>query len=283
MVLNGESYLVVGTGEASPDQEETQSGLICLYKVVFSHSSEGGLLKSKLQFVHSEEVAGNVYALAQVHDKIVAAVNSQVASFELISSQDGVSHASSSVVPPSDNSSRFSRPTSPHLLKKVGDWNSGFIACTLSVCQDSTSVVVGDALRALTILKVLPSGKLIDLARDCDPYWTTAAISLDEDNQEFIGSDVALNMWTSQRSLLSRNVVKKLREERNRKLGRGEKEVGDDEEDGEEGKSKSSNKVQVPEEDEKWSHVLNKKAGWHYGDMVNKFRHGESKLVELPF
>lgn len=264
--------LAIGTGQVSPDQEETLSGMIILFKVV-SSISEGGVSQPKLEFVHSQEVSGNVYALAQVEGKLIAAVNSQVVSLKLIPHDNDTLNLS----PGSQDSNpiRFDKPVSDLWLERVGDWNSGFVACTLSVCQNSSSIVVGDALRALTVLKVLPSGRLIDLARDCDPYWTTAAISLDEENMEFIGSDVALNMWTSQRSLLSQNAIRKMREERDRKLGRGEKmDVDDDEDDGQEGKSKSSNRIQVPEEDEKWSHVLNKKAGWHYGDMINKFRHG---------
>jgi hypothetical protein len=229
-----DAIIVVGTGFAMPDRSETTEGRLLGYRVA---RTAGG--QSKLEQVFGQQVRGNVFAVESCAGVLVAAVNAEVLTFAVDKSKD--------------EESAFS-------LRQVGQWGCAFTAATLSAPDASNSrIVVGDALRSLVVLRVESTptmrGALVEVARDCDPYWTTAGEILDDEKQTFIGADIAFNVYTVQRSKRSpeeRARVQRLRD-RAREQGREVREDGGEQE---------------------WSHVMERGAAWHYGDLINRFRRG---------
>lgn len=54
-------------------------------------------------------------------------------------------------------------------------------------------------MHSLTVLQVDPKGQLHEIARDVDPYWTTAVGVLSTEQQQYIGTDIAMNMFVAER------------------------------------------------------------------------------------
>jgi DNA damage-binding protein 1 len=237
MELHGKSHVVVGTGRSENDQSETTEGRVVGFEVRPDPTDS-----SRSRILHQAfaiEGGGNVYAVARVGDRVAAAINSDVIVYDC----------------------------SGTALKKVSEWGCAFIACTLSNPDPlGTRLVVGDAMRSMSVLRVESNGRITELARDGDPYWTTAADMLDEDSQLYIGSDISFNVYTSQRALLTAKAKKRLRELRQAMLERGTAAGEAD---------TSAKRPSEQKEDEKWSHVMRRAGVWHYGDMINKFRRGE--------
>jgi len=106
------------------------------------------------------DVAGCVYSLKVVEDKIVAAVNSSILLFRLDISLD----QSSTVV--------FS-------LKMIVDWNHNYLVSALGSFGDR--IVAGDQISSVSLLKVAED-KLVSEAKDYGPLYPVSVEALDRDN-----------------------------------------------------------------------------------------------------
>lgn len=164
MVVAGKTYLVVGTGFQAPEQQEVTAGRVLGFAV------EG----ATLTLAFSLDVAGNVYGVLGVGSYLVAAVNAQVNTYAL----------------KRDNS-----------LELLSRWGCAFIASSMvgGSTPDASTVVVGDAMRSLTVLHIDDNGRITENARDLDPYWTTAVAPYDEAKQQYIGTDIAMNLFVAER------------------------------------------------------------------------------------
>ena len=233
---DGVDYVVVGTGLIDDRASETISGRIIPFQIDQSR---------RLTLIsEAKTVNGNVYALTTVGSRLAAAVNSDVVTFP------------------------WSNDPHKRLAEDDDVWGCAFIACTLSN-PASNKLVVGDAMRSMSVLRVSEeSGRISELARDCDPYWSTAVEQLDDATQTYIGSDVSFNVYVSQRSELSQKGNKQKRQLENLQQTRGDP-IQDHE----------KRTPEDVEEDEKFSHVMRRGGIWHYGDLINKFRKG----AILPF
>ncbi|KDN44089.1 hypothetical protein K437DRAFT_257225 [Tilletiaria anomala UBC 951] len=227
-----EAFVVVGTGIIDERQSETVQGRILGFKVIPRRGERSGRAL-RLEFAH--RVTGNVYALAQVGARVAAAINSDVSVFDY--------DAGAVAVHPSVLASA----SPPARLAIADSWGCAFVACTLSRGASASELVVGDAMRSMCVLRVdARDGRIHTLARDCDPYWTTAAAVLDAEAQQYIGSDISFNVYISERARLPAATAA-----RRRARAR------------EEGESES--------EEDGFSHVMRRGGVWHYGDLINKF------------
>ena len=178
--------LVVGTGFPDPDRIETPAGRLIGFD-------------DALNVVFALDVHGNVYAVQQASGFVAAATDSQVQTFAVESGS----------------------------LRMCDRWGCAFIAsCLVAGAEDGqgTQLVVGDAMRSLTVLRVDAYGQIEELSRENDPYWTTAVCPYSD--TEFVGSDIAMNIFFARR---------------------------------------------MHTKDGNWSHSMRRTAGFHYGDMINRF------------
>ncbi|CBQ73184.1 related to UV-damaged DNA-binding protein [Sporisorium reilianum SRZ2] len=236
----GHEILVVGTGFVSEQASETTQGRLVGFDVSNGSSrtkEERGRLR-KL-FEHSE--TGNVYSVQSINNRLAAAVNSEVKIY--------------SVVDP-----RPSEVPAPRIrVRQRGSWACSFIACNLSVIEPDR-IVVGDALRSMNVLHVHPyTARLTELARDCDPFWTSATDLLDDESQTYIGADISFNLYTTQRVPLSEEVKARIRRARERESERTVVQTID------------PRTTRGPDMVDRYAHVMQRNAVWHYGDMINKF------------
>lgn len=263
--------IVVGTGFVNPYEAETTAGRVLLFALDQSASKGSDESSYRLSLRASEQVGGNTFAVAEVANKLLACVNSEVLSFALPdSSSDATMDEADDVAAMSSSSA--AGPAA--LLTLKSRWGCAFIACTLSPsASEPHRVVVGDALRALCVLQVDPaSGALAEIARDCDPFWTTATCALDSSTQTFIGADISFNIFTCQRGTLSAKTRARIENEAKTRREKAEQAKSS----GSAGDAPSSNNVPLPpiEEGGRWSHVMERRGAWHYGDLVNRFREG---------
>ncbi|WFD30952.1 hypothetical protein MSPP1_001978 [Malassezia sp. CBS 17886] len=173
MPLDSGAVIVVGTGFLVPGQHEATSGR--LLGLLPADADDSALAVTE---TFALDVPGNVYAVAHVGPYLAAAVNAQVNLYR--------------VVP--------SRADARALLELCSQWGCAFIASCLVACgSDGRTLVVGDAMRSLTVLHVSDKGTLHELARDMDPYWTTAVDMYDEEKQVYLGSDIAMNLFLAAR------------------------------------------------------------------------------------
>lgn len=180
--------IVVGTGFVDPERIETLAGRLL------------GFAADTLAPAFSLDVPGNVYAVQQAAGHLAAAIDAQVHTYELNGSE----------------------------LRQCDRWGCAFIASSMvpgASDELGDELVVGDAMRSLTVLRVDSSGKITELSRDNDPYWTTAAAAYGKAHT-YIGADIAMNVFLSRR---------------------------------------------MRAKDGELSHMMRRDAGFHYGDMVNKF------------
>lgn len=152
--------LVVGTGYVADDERTPVSGRILVWDAV----GAGAWRPSA-----SLDVPGAVHGVAGVHDVLVAAVDAQVHTY----AQHG------------------------GVWTLQGRWGCAFLASSLAVVNDT--VVVGDAMHSLTVLRVARDGHLTELARDVDPFWTTAVSAYDAERGALIGADIGMNVFVSER------------------------------------------------------------------------------------
>ncbi|CEQ42082.1 SPOSA6832_03869, partial [Sporobolomyces salmonicolor] len=129
-----------------------------------------------LEQVAEVEIPGCPYALADLGDGfIAAAINSQVAVY---------------LLDPAAGS-----------LSLVATWSGAFIALTLAPGPSST-LLVGDALRSITLLRFSssPRPKLDELAKDYASRYMVGVEALGGDAHEFLGAETDLNLFTVQRT-----------------------------------------------------------------------------------
>lgn len=83
--LGGQTYLVVGTGCADPDEAETSEGRLHLYEIELATGPRQSREQRVQQIRHltQHKVPGNVFAVASVEGRLAAAVNSQVRAEQL--------------------------------------------------------------------------------------------------------------------------------------------------------------------------------------------------------
>ncbi|KAM0754809.1 DNA damage-binding protein 1b [Meredithblackwellia eburnea MCA 4105] len=83
-------------------------------------------------------------------------------------------------------------------IKPVASWAGAFIALNISLAGND-SILVADAMRSLTLLELKTSPyALNEVARDYRAFYMTANAALDA-NDEFIGSESDLNLFTVQK------------------------------------------------------------------------------------
>lgn len=229
----GHEMLIVGTGYASEQGDETTQGRLVGFDVSGSSRTKEERGRLRELFEHSEN--GNVYSVQSINNRLAAAVNSEVKVYSVV---DPRPHET---IPP------------PRIMvRQRGSWACSFIACSLSVVEPDR-IVVGDALRSMNVLHVHPyTARVTEIARDCDPFWTSATEMLDDDSQTYIGADISFNLYTTQRVPLSEEVKTRIRRARERETER-------------------SIARQDPEALDRFAHVMQRNAVWHYGDMINKF------------
>ncbi|UZJ56725.1 hypothetical protein CBS101457_006045 [Exobasidium rhododendri] len=228
------NILVVGTGYQFPDRSETLSGRILLFTV--------SKKTRKLHLLSSLNVEGNTYAVGRVGRYIAACVNAKVITFEV--EQEAAM----------DEGREDGKEIAVELMQ-VSEWACAFTAITLRTVGTS-KLVIGDALRSIVLLKVDTStGKIDELARDCDPYWTMAAEVLDEEEEVYLGCDIGFNLWTCTRLKWTENAKKQMQKSRTRNLETGMGDSGE-------------------AEDPVWSHIMQRDAAFHYGDLINSMRRG---------
>lgn len=166
VTLDGTPYIVVGTGFQREDQLDTVSGRLMGFR-----------WDGELQVVFALDVPGNVYGVAGIAGMLVAAVNAQVNTYAL-----------------GDQSQKL------RSLDVVSRWGCSFIAsCLARSTEDEHTIVIGDAMRSLTVLWISDDGEITELGRDLDPYWTTAVAQYDAAHQQYLGSDIAMNMFVAGR------------------------------------------------------------------------------------
>lgn len=82
-------------------------------------------------------------------------------------------------------------------LTALTSWGGAFIAFNLvAIGPDKTDLLVGDALRSMTVLRFAsePSPSLKDVASDYDAHYMSAVQQINPD--EFIGAETDLNLFT---------------------------------------------------------------------------------------
>lgn len=189
---------VVGTALIDESEVEPTKGRLLLVaeKVVKGERT--------FEVVGQREIKGCAYALCTVAGPyLAAAVNSQVSfvpSFTLTSFAYGSSLEScSSQVIVYSISEDFE-------LTPLATWGGSFISLNLTSRHDT--LLVGDAMRSITLLRFTPSPpSMIEIARDYNAHYMAAVESLaghETDStivagEEFIGAEIDLNLFTVQK------------------------------------------------------------------------------------
>lgn len=251
--LPGHKMLVVGTGYVSKQSSETVRGRLVAFDVS-TGSSRTKEERGRLRQLFECSENGNVYQVQSTRYHLCAAVNSEIKTYSITNCKD------MSDKRPSGG------PRRPYEVRQEGSWACSFIACNLSAIEPDR-LVVGDALRSMNVLNVdRYTGRLTEIARDCDPSWTSATELLDSETQTYIGADISFNLYTTQRMPMSEEVRTSIRRARERETER-------------------SVSLAYPrtlrDTDDCYAHVMQRKAVWHYGDMINKFRQSEFWVVRL--
>ena len=86
----------------------------------------------------------------------------------------------------------------PNALTFRRPWDCAFVSSCLA--SKGSTLVVGDAMHSLTVLTVAEDGSLSESARDLHPYWTSAVCVLDTEQQQYLGTDVAMNLFVAERA-----------------------------------------------------------------------------------
>lgn len=244
----GTEMLVIGTGYIDSQSQETVSGRLVGFDVS-PGSSRTKEERGRLRRLFEHDENGNVYSVQSIGNRLAAAVNSEVKIYSVIDPRRGDA-------------------SSPKIkIKQRGSWASSFIACSLSVVEPDR-IVVGDALRSMNVLHVHPqTARVSEIARDCDPFWTSATDLFDDASQTYIGADISFNLYTTQRVLLSDEVKTRMRRAREREQ---ERTV-----------SASDSQGGGRGGGDQYAHVMQRSAVWHYGDMISKFCRSKSWLMAV--
>ncbi|KAK0522383.1 hypothetical protein OC842_006480 [Tilletia horrida] len=245
VTMDGRNFFVVGTGWDNPMESETTSGRILGLELVPSRWKSGD---RELAVAFSQKVRGGVNAIVGAGGGLVAAINSQVVFY----------------------TTRPSKLADRELgLQRQGAWACAFFATTLVAPRgDPEHVLVGDAMRSMVVLKLeVDGGSLSEVARECDPSWTSAVEQLSARAQSYVGADMSFNLFVSARTLVT-PVVRRRKEAAARAMGTDlEGRVR------EPGAGERSSNTEPPMEKE-FTHVIKRRGAFHLGDMVNRFRKG---------
>lgn len=243
---NNQAFLVVGTGYTFPDRNETTSGRLLIFHV--------SPKRRKLHLVCAHDVEGNVYDVASVgEERIVAAINASVIAFDVDNDVEDIEEQDEMALDSEENTVVFGSLD----LVEVSKWACAFTATTLSFSEPNR-LIVGDALRSVVVLSLdISTGKLTEMARDCDPYWTVSCEVVDQENEVYIGSDIAFNIWTCRRQKWTQSARERIQQTRLR-----------------ESEASHSSKEETAVADMAWSHIMQRDAAFHYGDLVNKMKRG---------
>ncbi|KOS15779.1 uv-damaged dna-binding protein [Malassezia pachydermatis] len=193
VTVHGQRILVVGTAYVLPDQPTSTSGRLLLMPC----EAYGAAWTP----TYALDVPGAVHGLAFVRGFLVAAVHTRVHTYAI----------------------------TPDSLAVRAQWGCAYLASCL--VASGTNIVLGDAMHSMTILDVDDEGELHECARDMDPYWTTAVAAYNPAQQQYVGADIAMNVFLAERVTYEA-------------------------------------KAPMPSP---WSHVMRRSASFHYGDLVNKF------------
>lgn len=156
-----EVRIFLGTGYVTAAGAVPTSGRILIARL------DGTLM----ELIGALDVPGHVLSVALVRQYIVAAVDAQV-------------HT-------------YAWDAETRRIRQVARWGCAFMASCLAAYE--SIIVVGDAMHSLTVLRVQEDGTLSELARDLDPYWTTAVGMYNAAAQEYVGADIAMNVFVAQR------------------------------------------------------------------------------------
>ncbi|WFD19041.1 hypothetical protein MCAP1_001256 [Malassezia caprae] len=162
--MHGAEHVLIGTGFVLAAGAAPTAGRVLV----------GRLDGVRIELLGALDVPGHVLGVAYVSSYIVAAVDAQVHTYAW------------------DAAKRHVRP--------IARWGCAFMASC--VAAHGSTMVVGDAMHSLTVLHVEVDGTLRELARDLDPYWTTAVGVYDAAGQEYVGADIAMNLFVAQRLAL---------------------------------------------------------------------------------
>eukprot|EP00743_Colponemidia_sp_Colp-15_P005247 GILK01005646.1.p1 GENE.GILK01005646.1~~GILK01005646.1.p1 ORF type:complete len:1143 (+),score=205.41 GILK01005646.1:93-3431(+) len=155
-----QTYLVVGTAYALPDEPEPRRGRLLVYTVV----------DKKLQIVTEKETKGAVYTIHPFNGKLLGSVNSKIQIWKFVSSDDG----------------------NKELTPECGH-HGHILALYTQVRGDF--IVVGDLMKSISLLLYKPIENTIEeIARDYNSNWMTAVEILDDDT--FIGAENSFNLFT---------------------------------------------------------------------------------------
>lgn len=157
------NYYIVGTALVHPEEAEPKQG-----RIVIFHFHEG-----KLNQVAEKEIKGAAYTLVEFNGKLLASINSTVRLFEWTTDKE---------------------------LRLECNYFNSIVALYLKTKGDF--ILVGDLMRSITLLLYKPmEGTFEEIARDCNPNWTTAVEILDDDN--FLGAENSFNLFTCQKDSAS--------------------------------------------------------------------------------
>jgi DNA damage-binding protein 1 len=185
VVMSGEStFFVVGTAFIDPAESDPTKGRLLLV---------GNQEPRSFAQVSEVQIGGCAYALAAVSKgHVAAAINSEVTpslACEL-SCRQADSRSRRQVVV-------FSIDPSSYRLSSVATWGGSFLSFNL-VATGSNTLLVGDAMRSITVLSLQESPyALEEVARDYDAHYMTALESVHGD--EYIGAESDLNLFTAQK------------------------------------------------------------------------------------
>ncbi|CAD6897317.1 unnamed protein product [Tilletia controversa] len=246
VTLGGRTFFVVGTGWDNPMESETLSGRIIGLELVPSRWKSGD---RELSTAFSQKVRGGVNAVVGAQGFLVAAINSQVVSYQTRPSSSAERELS---------------------LQRRGAWACAFFATTLvAPAADPGRLLVGDAMRSLVVLKLDEgNGKVSELARECDPSWTSAVEELSSKAQSFVGADLSFNLFVSARTV----VTPAIRARQQEAAGRaGATDLEGNAREAVAGERSSNTE---PRAEGDFTHVIKRRGHFHLGDMVNRFRKG---------
>lgn len=182
-----QTYIVVGTTFADPQEPEPTRGRILVFSVQ----------DSKLVLVAEKEVKGIVYSLCSFNTKLLSTIGAKVSLFKWVLNQ------------------------STGLRELVPECAHYGHIMALYAATRGDFIVIGDLMKSVTLLTYKAiDGSMEEIARDYNPNWMTALEILDDDT--YLGAENAYNLFA-----VRRNAETATDEERARLEVVGEYHLGD--------------------------------------------------------
>lgn len=144
--------IVVGTATTNPDSptDDPEAGRLLTFKVIQVHA--GARSEHRLSLINAHTVAGAVFSLAWIKDRLVASVNGQTSLYEWADGWNALSK---------------------HFGQVLG--------IAIDVLGDQ--LAIGDMLRSANVLRLSPEAdRVTEVARDYYTGWSTAVKFLDKDH-----------------------------------------------------------------------------------------------------